>query len=195
MVIAGGAHHVGHGTRMAGVEDVAQLVAELREGVGFIDKQNRLVLFNAAVQRRRTDVRRRQWPLHQLAQHGQKGGLAAAVDRRGNEQDGRQERRLNGVAVQNPQCRRHRAAGRQLQVALDRRDQLFEQLRAFHRVGRRLDRPDMHQATGQRLPDGFNDAIQHTGAHAQLLGRRLALDLVLIDRQGGQPLDFRAGFG
>ena len=80
MIIADGAQH-GAALAMAGIEDAAQLVIFVQEGVGLIDQERRLVAFDYPEQRGRGDVGGRQWTRHQTAEHVEQRGLAAALHR------------------------------------------------------------------------------------------------------------------
>ena len=76
MLVARRADDIGVGTLVAAVKDAAELITRLQEGVGLVDQQRRLPLFNCAEERRRRDIGGGTRARHEGAQQSQTSGLA-----------------------------------------------------------------------------------------------------------------------
>ena len=104
VIVANGPQH-GAALAMAAVENTAQFVVVVQEGIGLIDQQRRPVAFDDSEQRRRGDVGGGQWTRQQTTKHVEQRCLAAALHWRRYAQ----ARRDQGS---NRSCRRARPTAR-----------------------------------------------------------------------------------
>ena len=112
---------------VAGIHYALQFMFALQKTVGFINHEGWLQLLDRAEEGWGADVGRDDWPIDQLKENGQQGGLAAAPARRLDADVGTDIAQLKGIGVQDPQSYSLRRPLGQYDEKTEELDQSVEQ--------------------------------------------------------------------
>lgn len=189
-------HHPHHGARalVPAVEDAAELLVVLQEGVGLVDQQRGLRDPDNAERRRRGQAVGGDGAATGRGEQVDQGGLAAALRCAGDRQPRGDEARRVRKRVQNPEGDLGGIVVAERQMLGDERLDLVQQDvasdRLRPRVGvREVDRLALPFALSLSGAGVLHRFVERREPHLEPLGLALAHAVVLVGRQLGEPGD------